>query len=166
MTPEEKWNFLRDAPSGDARNPILRQLAGRLWAASFHNPWKFATLAQTVARDWIKQVTDTVRIGQEDIAGLTRLPQPDDAIDALKRGEDDCDAKARLFVALCRVVGIPANVVPWWTKTDPRDLAHVSAEVLLGGKWRPVELTLARARLDELGTNVPGEKADGKWKLT
>lgn len=166
MTPQEKWAFLRDAPSGDAHNPMLRRLAGHLWAASFDNPWKFATLAQTVARDWIKQVTDTVRIGREDIAGLTRMPQPDDAVDALVRGVDDCDAKARLFVALCRAVGLAANVVPWWTKTEPPDLAHVSAEVLLGSKWRPVELTLSRARLDELGTDVPFEKKDGKWKLT
>jgi transglutaminase-like putative cysteine protease len=166
MTPEEKWDFLRDAPANDARNPLLRRVAFHLWAAAFHNPWRFATLAQSVARDWIRQVTDTARVGGEDIAGFTRLPQPDDAIDALKRGEDDCDAKSRLFVALCLAVGIPANVVPWWTKTDPPDLSHVSAEVLLGGKWRPVELTLSRARLDELGTVVPVEKADGKWKLS
>ena len=167
MTPEQKWNFLRDAPANDARNPVLRRLAHHLKEAAFGNPWRFATLAQSVARDWIQQVTDTVRIGREDIAGLTRVPKPDDAIDALKRGKDDCDAKARLFVALCIAAGVPARMVGWWSKgTDVRDLVHVSAEVFLGEKWRPVELTLSRARLDELGTNVPGEKADGKWKLS
>lgn len=166
MTPQEKWAFLRDAPANDARNPILKALAHHLFAAALHNPWRFATLAQSVARDWIKQVTDTERIGREDIAGLTRTPRPDDAIDALKRGHDDCDAKARLFVALCLAAGVPARMVGWWNKAEVPDLVHVSGEVRLGNKWRPVELTLSRARLDELGTNVPGEKKDGKWKVS
>lgn len=166
MTPQEKWAFLRDAPAADARHPTIAMLGRHLLAASFGNPWRFASLAQTVARDWIKQVTDTVRVGREDIAGLTRIPKPDDAIDALRRGRDDCDAKARLFVALCLAAGIQARMVAWWSKTPEPDLTHVSAEVRLGGKWRPVELTLARARLDELGTSVPGEKKDGKWKVS
>lgn len=166
MTPAEKWAFLRDAPAGDARNPVIRELARNLMAAAFGNPWRFATLAQSVARDWIKQVTDTVRVGREDIAGLTRDPKPDDAIDALKRGVDDCDAKARLFVALCLAADVPARMVGWWTRSEVPDLAHVSAEVNLGGRWRPIELTLSRARLDEVGTDVPVEKKDGKWKVS
>lgn len=166
MTPQEKWAFLRDAPANDARNPTLRMIAHHLFVAALENPWRFATLAQSVARDWIKQVTDTERVGREDIAGLTRIPKPDDAIDALRRGRDDCDAKARLFVALCLAVGVPARMRDWWSKGDAPDLTHVSAEVFLGKKWRPVELTLSRARLDELGTNVPGEKKDGKWKVS
>lgn len=166
MTPQEKWAFLRDAPANDARNPTLRMIAGHLFKAALGNPWRFATLAQSVGRDWIKQVTDTERVGREDIAGLTRIPKPDDAIDALRRGKDDCDAKARLFVALCLAAGVPARMVAWWNKADEPDLTHVSAEVFLGRKWRPVELTLSRARLDEQGTNVPGEKKDGKWKVS
>ncbi len=166
MTPQEKWAYLHDVPAQDARNPVLRKLSHHLFAAALGNPWRFATLAQSVARDWIKQVTDTERIGHEDIAGLTRKPQRDDAIDALKRGVDDCDAKARLFVAICLAAGVPARMVGWWNKDTVPDLVHVSAEVELGGKWRPIELTLSRARLDELGENVPGEKKDGKWKVS
>lgn len=166
ITPEEKWNFLRDAPARDAQHPEIRRVAKHLFEAARRNPWRFATLAQSVARDWIKQTPDTQRVGHEDIAGLTRRPTPDDAIDALKRGADDCDAKARLFAALCLAAGIPAEVVGWWTKTEPRDLSHLSARVYLSGKWRPVELTLSRARLDELGTDVPFEKGQEDWKIS
>lgn len=166
MSAQEKWRFLSDAPKGDARNPQIAELAKHLWRAAYGNPSRFASLAQTVARDWIKQVTDTVRVGQEDIAGLTRTPTPDDAVDALRRGIDDCDAKARLFVALCLAVGVPAEVVGWWSKSDVPDLVHVSAKVHLSGRWRPVELTLSRARLDELGTSVPFEKGTKTWKVS
>lgn len=166
MTPEEKWAFLHDAPANDARHPEIQRIANALMSAAHGNRWRFATLAQTVARDWVKQVTDTVRVGREDIAGLTRTPTPDDAIDALRRGVDDCDAKARLFVALCLAAGVPAKMQDWWSNTSPRDLVHVSARVLLDHKWRPVELTLSRARLDELGTDVPFEKGQATWKVS
>jgi transglutaminase-like putative cysteine protease len=166
VTPKEKWAFLSDAPANDARHPQIKALAGHLRAAAGGNPARFATLAHTVARDWIRQVIDTKRVGQEDIAGLTRKPTRDDAVDALRRGVDDCDAKARLFVALCLAAGVPARMVAWWNRDTEPDLVHVSAEVLLKGKWEQVELTLSRARLGELGTNVPGEKKDGKWKVS
>jgi transglutaminase-like putative cysteine protease len=166
VTPKEKWAFLHDAPAHDARHHSIKTLAGHLRAAAGNVPARFATLAQSVARDWIKQVIDTERVGREDIAGLTRKPTPDDAVDALRRGRDDCDAKARLFVALCLAAGVPARMVGWWNHDTVPDLVHVSAEVQLHGKWEPVELTLARARLGELGTNVPGEKKDGKWKVS
>jgi len=166
FTSKEKWAFLYDAPAHDAQHPEIKRVAKHLFEAARHNPWRFATLAQSVARDWIKQVPDTHRVGHEDIAGLTDDPKPDDAIDALKRGADDCDAKARLFVALCLAAGIPAEVVGWWTKSDPPDLAHLSAKVYLGGKWRPIECTLSRARLDELGTDVPFEKGQHDWKVS
>ncbi len=166
MSPEDKWAFLKDAPAHDAQHQQIRELSGHLMAAASGNPWRFVTLAQSVARDWIKQVTDTVRIGREDIAGLTRVPTPNDAVDALRRGVDDCDAKARLFVALCLAAGVPAEIQPWWSKSQPRDLMHVSAKVFLGHKWRPIELTLSRARLDELGTDVPFEKGKATWKVS
>lgn len=166
MTPLEKWNFLSHAPANDARHHKIAEIAKHLWRAASGNQTRFATLAQCVARDWIKQVTDSVRIGREDIAGLTREPTPDDAVDALRRGVDDCDAKARLFVALCLAVGVPAEVVGWWSKGDVPDLVHVSARCYLAHSWVPVELTLSRARLGELGTNVPFEKGTHEWKVS
>lgn len=179
MNDLEKWHFLRSVPSMDQHHPKIKRLAADLWDAADAHARRFALLAHTVARDWIHQQSDTVRTGGEDIAGLTRHPSPDDAVDALDRGTDDCDAKARLFVALCLAVGLPARMVDYWrtssgtmfkqpgTESDPRlpgaRLFHVAAEVHLGNDWLPVELTLARARLGEPGELVPVEPGSKKW---
>ncbi len=171
MTDEEKWLFLEHAPMLDAAHPIIRKLALDLSDAS-RSEFRFACLAMTVARDWIRQTSDVNRTGGEDIAGLTRPPEADDAVDALRRGEDDCDAKARLFCALMLAAGYKARMAPRWsntaiTPTTPlgKTLTHVSAEFLYMGKWQPVELTLARAKLGELGEEVPKEISNGRWKL-
>ncbi len=172
MTDEEKWTFLEHVPALDAKDPKIKRLAEELNDAAQGNPQRFAQLAHTIARDWIHQVSDVTRTGGEDIAGLTRPPTLSDATDALERGEDDCDAKARLFVALCLAAGLAARMAPRWQPTSKteatplgRTLTHVSAEVHLNGAWRPVELTLARARLGELGENVPKENATGHWMM-
>lgn len=169
MSDREKWEFLRSAPERDSKNPRIRELAANLGRAcqlstgdKQRRQRRFVELARTVAGAWIRQVIDTDRIGGEDIAGFTTAPTADDAVDALDRGVDDCDAKARLFCALCLAVGIPAQMVPQWRDDD---LTHVFASVLLAGAWLPVELTLARAVLGEYGTDVPKE-TNGKWKLT
>ena len=162
-----KWEFLRDAPEADSRNPKLAGIAQHLMAAALGRPIVFLALAHALARDGIRFERDVARVGSEDISGLTRPAQSNDATDALERGEDDCDAKARFFVALCMAGGFRARMVDWWRATGHGSdmLAHVSAEVGLGQKWLPVELTLARARLGELGDDVPKEK-DGGLRLT
>lgn len=169
MSDLEKWEFLRTAPVRDARNPRVRELARDLWRAcvtSTMDPTRrarrFIQLAHTVARDWIHQVVDSERVGGEDIAGFTRPENSDDAVDALERGVDDCDAKARLFVALCELVGIRAEVMPQWQGDA---LAHVYARAYVDGSWQPVELTLARALLGDYGADVPKEQ-NGQWRLT
>lgn len=174
MSDINKWHYLQQVPSRDAGNPKIRDIAYQFRLASGGNPMRFAQLALTVARDWIKQLIDTDRVGGEDIAGFTREPMPDDAVSALIRGYDDCDAKARIFVALCLAGGLNARMVPYWEREgqpltpwgDPtKKLAHVAAEVYLNGKWIPVETTLSRARVGELGMQVPKEKS-GRWLLS
>lgn len=173
LNDEQKWEYLRNIPQADSEHPEIRALANHLRAASNYQPKRLAQLIMTVARDWIRQTNDVALRGGEDIAGLTRNPTGDDAIDALRRGDDDCDAKARLFVALCQASGLLARMVGRWkqypvTERTPsgRTLTHVSAEVFLDGKWEPVELTLSRARLGEIGEDVPKETKDNKWKLS
>lgn len=172
LNDEQKWEYLRGIPGSDAEHPQIRALATHLRAASGYSPTRLAQLCMTVARDWIKQTSDVNIRGGEDIAGLTRPPSADDAIDALRRGDDDCDAKARLFVSLCLASGLLARMVGRWRNCpvsemtpNGRTLIHVSAEVHLDGKWQPVELTLSRARLGEMGETVPKE-LDGKWRLS
>jgi transglutaminase-like putative cysteine protease len=174
LTDHEKWMFLRDIPQTDKWHRRIRDLAGHLYRASEGNPRRFALLAHAVARDWIHQETDTKRVGHEDIAGLTRNPTADDAVDALDRGVDDCDAKARLFVAICLAGGLNAHLVPYWlsdgkqshaeTGRAGEQLFHVAAACFVDGQWLPVELTLSRARLGEPGEKVPVEPGSRKWK--
>jgi transglutaminase-like putative cysteine protease len=161
LSPAEarKWEFLRTAPQNDAHDPKLRAVATAFKAASLGNARWFALLAHCLVRDCVAYETDIDRTGHEDIAGLTRAPGPDDAVDALERGIDDCDAKARLFVALCLCAGLEAEMVGY---EKDGDLVHVAARVKLGGQWLNVETTLVRARLGEGFPHVPKE-ANGKW---
>jgi len=162
--PEElrKWAYLLAAPHADVRSPELRRRARALAIAAGDRPHIYVALAAALARDGIRFVRDRDRTGAEDIAGYTREPGPSDAVDALVRGEDDCDAKARLFVALCLAMGIRARMAPIWT--DDGRLQHVYAEVRLDGAWQPVELTLARARVGDDPFGVPFEKGTTSWK--
>lgn len=165
-----KWEFLERAPQIDRTNPEIVARAKALRRAAGRSDLHFAMLAFALARDCIPYVTDTARVGGEDIAGYTRPARATDPVDALnraasgegKRAGDDCDAKARLFVALCLAAGLSARMVPRWSGAR---LAHVSAAVRLGGKWWHAETTLARARLGEREDAIPKEK-DGKWKTT
>lgn len=166
-TEQRKWEFLERAPERDARDADLRDLARHLWQASRGRLELFAHLAHAVARDGIRQVEDNVQFGHEDISGFTRAQGP--ALEALDRGADDCDAKARLFVALVKALRelrpdtpIDARMVPRWKGNW---LAHVYAEVTIRDRVYPVETILARARLGDRAEEVPVEKT-GKWMFT
>jgi transglutaminase-like putative cysteine protease len=116
-------------------------------------------------------------VGREDIAGFTRPSRTGDALEALERGSDDCDAKARLFVALCLARGFRAQLMPVWRCRDGRltfaaapemptdELAHVYGAVWMLGAWHWAETTLARACLGDHPLAVPKEKS-GQWKNT
>lgn len=172
MSDREKWDFLERAPERDALDGDLRTLVHHLTEAAFiaapcsaeRRKRIFAALAHALARDAITYRTDTARIGGEDIAGFTRKPRFGDALEALRRGLDDCDAKARLFVALCRAAGLPARMRPIWDGDGER-LRHVFGEVTLEGKPYAVETILARARLGDEPYSVPTEKS-GTWRYT
>ena len=149
-----KWEYLRAAPARDARDPRLRELARDLWRVARGRPRLYCQLAHTLARDAIRYQTDTARVGGEEFGSPMR---------ALERGVDDCDAKARLFVALCLAQHIKAEMMPLWRGTH---LQHVYARVMLDGEWLPVELTLARARLGDPPLSIPKESETGQWLRT
>lgn len=157
----EKWAFLERAPERDAADPAVQDVARSLWRAALCRPRVFAALAHALARDGITYQTDTARVGGEDIAGFTR--RQGWPLEALDRGKDDCDAKARLFVALCRAAGLRARMVPRW---EGETLRHVSAAVTIDGRELPVETILARARLGDAAEDVPHEKGKNRWAYT
>lgn len=172
-----KWEFLRDAWRADMGQPLVRQVAAHLWAASLPGPVaarprRFAVLALAYCRDVVRYQSDTERTGGEDIAGWTGQTSSDVAggpkhdrelDDTIRRGTDDCDAKARLFVALCKVVGMTAEMLDVW---NGGTLEHVRARVLLGQEWWTAEPTLERSRLGEAPPDIPREQIGaqkGRW---
>lgn len=159
-----KWKLLQEVCITDSKNPKIVRMSKLLWELSQSEPIRFFKLALAVARDGITYESDIKQFGHEDIAGVTRAPNPDDAIDSYTRGYDDCDAKARLFVALCLAAGFNARLWPLWKHGA---LKHVAAEVQFPGseRWIHAETILSRARLGEMHTQVPKEP-DGKWKLS
>lgn len=160
MSDRAKWEFLERAPARDARDPKLKRIAEFLWHAAEGRRLHFVKLCAALARDCIRYQIDTERTGGEDIAGFTRSYRS--PLEALRRGVDDCDAKARLFCALCLACRVPARMVPLWNGAE---LQHVSAECQPGAEWLPVELTLARARVGEQPGDVPTER-NGTWLRT
>lgn len=163
MTDEDKWKLLQEVCITDSKNPKIIKMSKMLWSISQSNPMRFFKLALAVARDGVEYESDIKQFGHEDIAGVTRAPEPNDAIEAYSRGHDDCDAKARLFVALCLAAGFAARLWPLWKHGA---LQHVAAEVDFQGQTIHAETILSRARLGEMHTDVPKEIATGKWKLS
>jgi transglutaminase-like putative cysteine protease len=162
ITDEHKWKLLREVCISDSKNPKLIHMSKLLWELSQSRPIRFFKLALATARDGIEYESDIKQFGHEDIAGVTRPPEADDAIEAYAREHDDCDAKARLFVALCLAAGFQARLWPLWKHGQ---LQHVAAEVEFEGHWIHAETILSRARLGEMHTDVPKEP-DGKWKMS
>ncbi len=158
----QKWSLLQEVCITDSKNHKIVRMSELLWELSQSNPIRFFKLALATARDGIEYESDIKQFGHEDIAGVTRAPEPDDAIDAYTRGHDDCDAKARLFVALCLAAGFKAQLWPLWKHGA---LQHVAAEVEFQGKRYHAETILARARLGEMHTDVPKEP-NGNWKMS
>lgn len=158
-----KWQLLQEVCISDSKNPKIIRMSELLWELSQSNPLRFFKLALATARDGIEYESDIKQFGHEDIAGVTRPPNPDDAIDAYNRGYDDCDAKARFFVALCLAAGFSARLWPLWKHGV---LQHVAAEVTFNGRTYHAETILARARLGEMHTDVPKETSTGQWKMS
>lgn len=162
MNDYEKWQLLQEVCISDSKHPRIIHMSKLIWELSLSQPMRFFKLALAVARDGIEFRSDVKQFGGEDIAGVTRPPEINDAIDAYTRGYDDCDSKARLFVALCLAAGFQARLWPLWRHGV---LQHVAAEVKYGNRWIHAETIVARARLGELHTQVPKE-LNGKWLMS
>lgn len=164
---QRKWEFLKRAPIDDAKTAEIIELARPLMLVARASPWRdwcFSQLALALARDCIRYQLDSDRVGREQIDGYTD-PQPR-RDEPLRRGTDDCDAKARFFVALCLSMGVVAEMVDRW-KGDR--LTHVYAKCFVQGpgepmpRWYFCETILRRARLGDVAEDVPKETETGKW---
>ena len=77
----------------------------------------------------------------------------EDSAVTLARGFGDCDAKSRVFVALCLACGVPARSSP---VRPAQDFPHVLAEVFWRGAWRKADPTVLNS---EIGRIPPGSLA-------
>lgn len=169
-----KWEFLKTVPIRDATSTELRgheQLRGiavrlrEVASRSRWPQWAFANLALCLARDCISYQLDSDRVGREQIDGWGVDPYVT-PLAPYERGTDDCDAKARFFVALCLAGNIQAEMVARWKSGK---LAHVYARAILLGpgdksaRWYYAETILRRARLGDVAEDVPKEIETGKW---
>ena len=161
----DKARWLDTAASLDSTSPRVAMLARRIVGAA-HGIASLRALHRWV-RDAIAYVPDRVEgMRREELA---------DAETILVRGFDDCDGKARLFVALVRALGDPflqARIVPIFTR-HPFDFVHVQAEARAGMRWTSwpderapwqlAELTIAGVELGDDPT-VTGRR-DERGKL-
>lgn len=153
-----KWRELQQATERDFKTPLMQRLGHFLLQLCNGNEERIAKVALCLANECIAYESDLQRVGAED------FDEPDNV---WRRGVDDCDGKARLFIALCRAADVHAEIIPHWKPDamNPQELwlSHVSARVRVAGAWQPVELTLKRAQLGEVGADVPKEMDTGKW---
>jgi transglutaminase-like putative cysteine protease len=164
---QRKWEFLRESPKRDAKTPEIISLARPLLDVASRSPWAswaFANLALALARDCVLYELDSDRVSREQIDGYT---DPQGLADAsYTRGIDDCDGKARFFVAICLAGSLDAEMVPRWRGER---LAHVYGRVSCAGprdrgaQWYLAETILRRARLGDVAEAVPKELETGKW---
>jgi transglutaminase-like putative cysteine protease len=155
----DKARWLDAAASLDATGLKLRGVAHRLQRrAELEHGASRAALARELhrfARDEIRYVRDRGRGPSGE--------QFADSETIVARGYDDCDGKSRLFVALCRVVGLEAHIRAIFP--HPGQFRHVQAEVrwpgsqrepLAGpGGWLLAELILKGCELGQSPDDVP-----------
>lgn len=146
-----KAQWIDAQASLDARKPAVRELATRYaHAKGPNNPEGLARDLHAFCRDAIRYVRDP---SFEELADSTTI---------LQRGFDDCDGKARLFVALCRAVSLDARIRPVF---KGRDFVHCQAEVRWPGSeklptqqgdgWILAELILAGCELGQDPETLP-----------
>jgi transglutaminase-like putative cysteine protease len=150
---EEKAAWLDSSASLDAGRDGVRALAARIVSEHGRDPRRLAESAFLYWRDGIRYERD-VRLS--DMERAEQFADPDAV---MRRGFDDCDGKARGFVATIRAVAIEARtpalrarIVPIFS-ADWSDFKHVQAEVRWDGSngyrharpdgWLLAELTLA-----------------------
>jgi transglutaminase-like putative cysteine protease len=118
----EKAAYLDAMASLDARLPLVREFGGRFAKAHDSND------VEAMVRDIFHFVRDVIHYVHDPT-----FEEFADTATILTRGFDDCDGKARTFVALCRAIGIEARIRPVFNAAG--DFVHVQAEA----RWRGSE---------------------------
>lgn len=156
----EKANWLDAAASMDTALKYVRQFASRFA--------KVPTL-EAKAHEIHRWVRDNIRYVR-DWRETTNSPGERfaDSESILKQGYEDCDGKARLFVALCRTCGVDARIRPVFKKHPELAFTHVQAEVrwpgserlsyAMPGGWVLAELILKGCEIGMNPDDMPRDK--------
>jgi transglutaminase-like putative cysteine protease len=157
----EKARYLDGAARFDTLNPWVRAVARRLRGRT---PGETAENIHRFIRDRVRYVRDPIGASgrhEEEFA---------DTQTVLQRGFDDCDGKARAFVALALCNGLEARIRPVFPR--PGSFEHVQAEVRWPSSawdrragrdgWIMSELTLAGV---ELGQGAESGRRDAAGHL-
>lgn len=177
-TLEEKAAWLDSAASLDAGEPGVHALAVRILSRAPHRDKAFSPAfgasTQAIVEETFEFWRDRIRYERDRrLADMKRAEQFADTDTILERGFDDCDGKARGFVATIRTLAqmgvfAQARIVPVFS-ADLSDFKHVQAQVWWPGSdqhpraepdgWLLCELTLKGV---PLGAGVEAASRDAK----
>jgi len=160
QSPMDKARWLDENASIDAARPYVRDIAIRIARTTDPNdPGALARAIHQFVRNAVHYVHDP---SQEEFADTETI---------LRRGADDCDGKARAFVALCRAVKLTSRIRPVFA--DGKHFSHVQGEVRWPGSethpraqadgWLVSDPILKGSELGDVPQNLP--KVGGKWLL-
>ena len=142
---EAKAQYMAEAALRDARDPAVISWAHQFMALPPEQRaaaiLRFCQLGLRYQRDpaWHDQAGN--RHGIEVLDSSAVL---------LFRGYGDCDAKTRLFLALCKACGVPARLDPVFRGAE--GFPHVRAEVLdeTTGRWLIADPSIANSTIGHL----------------
>ncbi len=131
----EKAAYMQRGAEKDAHAPLVRA-----WARQFLQGPDARSIAEAIF-SFCQLAVDYVNDPGVEIL--------DSASVALARGFGDCDAKSRLFVALCLACGIPARIQPRFREGGKR-FPHVLAAVQLNHQWYEADPTIVNSRIGQI----------------
>ena len=130
----EKARYMTDEAIKDAQHPRVKQ-----WAQEFHKLPAGAARAAAILR-FCQYSIDYVRDPGEEVLESADV--------VLLRGYGDCDAKQRVFVALCTACGLASRALPVFRGLNAERFPHVLAEVLLDGRWYRADPTILNSLIN------------------
>lgn len=131
-TNREKAGYMLDRSIADARLPAVQH-----WANIFRQ--RPVDERPGAIYRFVQWSIDYVRDPGQEVL--------EDAATVLLRGYGDCDAKSRLFVALCLASGIAARGLP--VRVDD-GFPHIAAEVFIGGQWQKADPTILNSVIGQI----------------
>jgi transglutaminase-like putative cysteine protease len=131
-TNAEKAEYMTREAVADARLPAVQR-----WARVFLRlPLSMRAAA---ILHFAQYAIDYVRDPGEEVL--------EDAATVLERGYGDCDAKERVFVALCVACGIPARGHPVFRGAR---FPHILADVQVNGRWVAADPTIQNSEIGKI----------------